>query len=58
MKEKGKAINLEVYKEEYEEILEDEEDLEMEVETQGVDPITRLQNMFLHAREKPRCRRT
>ena len=40
--EKGKAINLEAEEEESEEILVDEEDLELEVETQGVDPITRL----------------
>ena len=42
LQEKGKAINLEADKEESEEILVEEEDKEMEVETQGVDPITRL----------------
>ena len=44
MEEKGKAINLEANEEEYfEEILvEEEEDIEMEVETQGVDPLTRM----------------
>lgn len=33
MQEKGKGINLEADKEEYEEIVVDEEDLGMEVET-------------------------
>lgn len=44
IEEKGKAINLEVdEEEEFEEILvEEEEDVEMEVETQGVDPLTML----------------
>jgi len=43
MEEKGKPINLEVdEEEEFEEILVEEEDVEMEVETQGVDPLTRL----------------
>lgn len=42
LQEKGKAINPEVDEEEFEEILVDEEDVEIEVETQGVDPITRL----------------
>jgi len=44
MEEKGKPINLEVdEEEEFEEILvEEEEDVEMEVETQGADPLTRL----------------
>jgi len=44
MGEKGKAINLEVdEEEEFEETLvEEEEDVEMEVETQGADSLTRL----------------
>ena len=42
LQEKGKDINLELDVEESEEILEDEEDLGMEVETQGVDPLTCL----------------
>ena len=43
MEEKGKAINLEAdEEEEFKEILVEEEDVEMEVETQGVDPITWL----------------
>lgn len=42
LQEKGKSINLEANEEEYEEIMVDEEDLEMEVETQGVELITRL----------------
>ena len=42
LQEKGKAINLEAGKEESKEILVDEEDVEMEVKTQGADPITRL----------------
>lgn len=42
LQEKGKAINLEADEEESEEILVDEEDVEMGVETQGADPITRL----------------
>jgi len=42
LQENGKAINLEADEEESEEILVDEEDLEMGVETQGADPITRL----------------
>jgi len=39
---KGKAINLETNEEESKEILVDEDDVEMEVETQGANPITRL----------------
>ena len=45
MEEKGKAINLEVNDEEedFQEVLvEEEQDIEMEVETQGVGPLTRL----------------
>lgn len=43
MEEKGKAINLEAdEEEEFEEILVEEEDVEMEVDTQGVNPLTRL----------------
>ena len=44
MEEKGKAINLEADEEEedFEEILIEEEDVEMEMETQGADPLTRL----------------
>ena len=43
MEEKGKVINFEVdEEEEFEEILVEEEDVEMEVETQGADPLTRL----------------
>lgn len=45
MEEKGKAINLEANEEEedFEEILvEEEEDVEMEVETHGSDPLTRF----------------
>lgn len=43
MEEKGKAINLEAdEEEEFEEILVEEEDVEVEVETQGVGPLTRL----------------
>jgi len=42
MEEKGKAINLEAdEEEEFEEILV-EEDVEMEVETLGADPLTKL----------------
>jgi len=43
MEGKGKVINLEADEDEgFEEILVEEEDVEMEVETQGVDPHTRL----------------
>jgi len=42
LQEIGKAINMEADEEESEEILVEEEDVEMEVETQGVDPITQL----------------
>ena len=42
LQEKGKAINLEADEEESEEILVDEEEVEMKVETQGADPITWL----------------
>ena len=43
LEEKGKATNLEADEEEaFEEILVEEEDVEMEVETQGADLITRL----------------
>ena len=43
LEEKGKAINLEANEEEdFEEILVEEEDVEMEVKTQGADIITRL----------------
>jgi len=43
MEERGKAINLEAdEEEEFEEILVEEEDVEMEVETHGADILTRL----------------
>lgn len=43
LEKKGKAINLEAdEEEEFEEILVEEDDVKMEVETQGADPITRL----------------
>lgn len=42
LQEKWMAINLEADEEKFEEILVEEEDEEMEVETQGVDPITWL----------------
>jgi len=56
MEENGKAINLEVdEEEEFEEILvEEEEDVEMEVETQGADPLTRLPAYVPSRKGKPR----
>lgn len=42
MQKEGKATNLEVDEEEFEEILMDEEYLEIEVETQGASHITTL----------------
>lgn len=56
MEEKGKAINLEVDEEEgFEEILiEEEEDVEMAVETQGADPLTRFPTYFSPRKRKAR----
>jgi len=42
LQEKGKVINMEADEEESREILVEEQDVEMEVETQGTDPITQL----------------
>ena len=57
MEEKGKAINLEAdEEEEFEEILvEEEEDVEMEVETHGADPLTRLPTYVPPRKGKLRC---
>lgn len=61
MEEKGDTINLEADEEEeyFEGILvEEEKDIEMEVETQGVDPLTRFPHMLLHKRGKKGFPRT
>jgi len=58
--ENGKAINLELEEEEIEDTMMDDEDLRInmeEVEVQGVEPITRLLSVSLHARERPRCQK-
>lgn len=58
LQEKGNAINLEADEEEPEEILLEEENLQMEVETQGGTLLPSYSNMFLRARVKPQCLRT
>ena len=54
LQEKGKAINIKADEEESEEILVDEEDEEMEVETQGAYAITRLLEYVPSHKGKPK----